>query len=99
MPIIAKYISNGGRDYQLMRRYIRYLNRYNLKLFTYSDGTFIVADFDKKLTEYINLRQLGLIVKRLRRYRRNHNLRQMHKNIYKLIEEALGRDRKGRNKK
>lgn len=85
--------SDGGKDYQLRMRYLRLLHRYGLNLITYSNGTFKVVNFDEQLTDYIQLKQVGYIVKRLKRYKAHHNLKQLTENIYFLIDEALSKKR------
>ena len=84
-----KVYSDNGIEYQLLQYYKKQLRKYGFKLITYSNGTFVIVDFQSKLTGHIILRQVGRVVKRIRQYKKRHSVRQIHNYIDKLIEEAL----------
>ena len=84
-----KVYSDNGIEYRLWQYYKKRLRKYGFKLITYSNSTFVIVDFEMKLTGHITLRQVGKVIKRLRQYKKRHSIRQMHDYIDKLIEEAL----------
>lgn len=88
VTINGKLWVKGDKDYQNVRKCLHLLNRYEFKLIINPKLTFSVADKDEIILDQISLKALMAYVKRMRKYKRHHSVKQMHKNIDFIINDV-----------